>query len=190
MPVPRVPATPSVTVVVAMVGACLLGVVGWRLGGAPDRPDSATSAPMIVEVEPRTDNAIVVHVVGMVAKPGLVTVTAGARVADAVIAAGGLLPGAAVGSINLAAPVVDGEQIVIGSVLSGSPPSEQEQRVAINTATADELESLPGVGPVLAARITAYRAEHGPFHEVEDLLAVTGIGERMLAALRDLVRVP
>lgn len=188
MPVP--PASPSITVVVTVAGACAMGLIGWRLGGEPDRPAANPPTQVVIEVGARADDRFVVHVVGMVANPGLVTVPQGARVADAVIAAGGMLPGASVGSINLASPVVDGEQIVIGSVASTNPAGGEEPRVAINSATADELEALPGVGPVLAARITAYREEHGPFQDVEDLLAVTGIGERMLASLRDLVRVP
>ncbi len=190
MPVPRPPATPSFTTVVAVVGACVLGLIGWRLGGEPARPVAALSPPVFTGVAPGADDPLVVHVVGMVAIPGLVAVPAGARVADAVIAAGGMLPGASTGAINLASPVVDGQQIVIGSAAAAGPVSGEEPRVAINEATVDELESLPGVGPVLAARIAAYRQEHGPFRDVEDLLAVTGIGERMLASLRDLVRVP
>lgn len=184
------PSRPGVspTVVVTVAGACLLGLLGWRLGGAPER----TTTPVVVPaVEMETSPLIVVHVTGAVARPGLVTVPDGARVADVVKAAGGLLPGADVSGINLASVVSDGQQLTVGAAAGpGTAPGGEDELVAINRATAEELEELPGVGPVLAERIIAHREENGPFKVVEDLLEVTGIGERMLASLRDLVRVP
>jgi competence protein ComEA len=117
-------------------------------------------------------------------------------VADAVAAAGGLLPGAATTGVNLAAPLSDGEQVVIPGPEGGEPGSGvatgrgDDGKVHLNRATAGDLETLPGVGPVLAERIIEYREQHGPFTTVEDLLDVPGIGEAKLAALRDRVVVP
>ena len=175
--------------VLGVVGACLLAVLGWRLGDVRQSAESAEAAPIVREVE-RDERLVVVHVVGQVARPGLVTLPEGARVADAVIAAGGLLGDAATDAVNLAAPVVDGQQVVIG-VRGEAPAADgQSELVALNSADAAELEELPGVGPVLAGRIVAYRDANGPFEAVEDLLSVSGIGERMLASIRDLVRAP
>lgn len=133
---------------------------------------------------------IQVHVAGWVRSPGVVRLAEGAIVAEAVEAAGGLLPEATTESINLAAKVTDGDQIFVAG--PGKEPQGQRQdgRVAVNSAGATELESLPGVGPVLAERIVAFRDEHGPFEAVEDLLDVPGIGEAKLSSLRDLVRIP
>ncbi len=139
------------------------------------------------------DVHITVHVAGEVALPGLVVVAGDARVADAVAAAGGSARGADLTAVNLAAPLQDGEQIVIPSVRDGERELgaiDGDGRVRVNRASATELEALPGVGPVLAARIAAYRDEHGPFRTVEDLLDVAGIGEGKLATLRDAVALP
>jgi competence protein ComEA len=99
--------------------------------------------------------------------------------------------------VNLAAPLRDGEQVVIPGLVSGQPApgggssaTDADGRVRINLATAVELETLPGVGPVLAGRIIEFREEHGPFGTVEDLLDVPGIGEAKLASLRDHMIVP
>ncbi len=139
---------------------------------------------------------IQVHVAGWVAAPGVVSLGEGALTADAIAAAGGLRSGARVDAVNLAAPVADGTQLVIPgpeqpSTGQGADSGDTSGGlVAVNRATAAELETLPGVGPVLASRIVAYRDENGPFSEVEDLLSVPGIGEAKLAALRDLITVP
>jgi competence protein ComEA len=130
-----------------------------------------------------------------VVAPGLVQVPDGARIADVVAAAGGSTRDADLAAVNLAAPVRDGEQIVIPAA-TGDPAVERvgallsDGRVRLNSASSDELEHLPGVGPVLADRIAAYREEHGPFAVVEDLLDVPGIGEAKLATLRDSVALP
>ncbi len=174
-----------------MIGACLLGVVGWRLGGVPDTEPAPPTPAIVQEVVSEAQGGIVVHVAGLVERPGLVTLAVGSRVFDAIVAAGGLIPGARVETLNLAAPVSDGERLVVGS--EAAPDGEGiggTGLIPVNRATADELEALPGVGPVLAGRIVAHREENGPFSAVEDLLAVTGIGERMLASLRDLISVP
>lgn len=133
-----------------------------------------------------------VHVSGAVANPGLVELSPGSRVADALAAAGGSTAEADLGSLNLAARVVDGDQIVVPGVAGAGGPlvsrsAAADGRVRVNFATADELETLPGVGPVLAQRILEHRSVHGPFSEVEELLDVAGIGEAKLAALREAV---
>jgi competence protein ComEA len=123
--------------------------------------------------------------------PGVVSVEEGSIVAEAVEAAGGLRPGALTESLNLAAEVLAGEQIVVpgptrpgaGTAIGGS-----EGPLTLNGATAEELEGLPGVGPVLAERIVSYRESNGRFETVDDLLEVPGIGEAKLASIRDLVR--
>jgi len=137
------------------------------------------------------NGSIEVHVVGWVAAPGVVSVASGSLVIDAVVAAGGLRPGAVVEAVNLAAPLSAGQQIVVPGPEDGPTQGETGATglVSINRASASELEALPGVGPVLAARIIAYREQHGPFSEIEDLLGVSGIGESKLASLRDLVTV-
>jgi competence protein ComEA len=144
-----------------------------------------------------TSGEITVHVAGAVRRPGLVRVRHQARVADAVAAAGGAAPQADLSGLNLAAPLGDGDQVVVplrgdsggGTAGVGGRPND-DGRVRINTATEQELEQIPGVGPVLAGRIAAHREQYGPFAVVEDLLDVPGIGEAKLAALRDAVVVP
>ncbi|MDH3540083.1 MAG: ComEA family DNA-binding protein [Acidimicrobiia bacterium] len=169
-----------------MVAAAVLlvaGLGGWWFGGAPEPP------PPLRVTEAAAAGTVTVHVAGEVAHPGLVEVAAGSRVADAVAGAGGLLTTADPTGLNLAAPVVDGQQVVVRAVGQTMAP-DTTGRVHLNTAAAADLESIPGVGPVLAARIVAFRAENGPFATAEDLLGVAGIGEAKLAAMRDAVVVP
>jgi competence protein ComEA len=154
----------------------------------PPPPDPSPPAVSVADRHP-----ITVHVAGWVAVPGLVELPPDARVADAVAEAGGLLPGAAVDRLNLAATVRDGDQIVVPGPANGAGETSlagstgQGGPLRLNQATAEDLEALPGVGPVLAERIVAYREEHGPFRTLEDLLDVPGIGESKLASLRDLM---
>ena len=124
--------------------------------------------------------------------PGLVELAAGARVADAVAAAGGTIAGADLAALNLASPVRDGEQVHIpsGDSSGDRPAGADDGLVHVNRAVAADLEQLPGVGPVLAERIAAFREDHGPFSAPEDLLGVPGIGEAKLAAMRDLIAIP
>lgn len=178
----------------AIVGAFVLAGAGavwfWPSAAPVEEVPPATVAP-----GPATPS-VTLHVSGAVAAPGLVHVPAGARVADAIAAAGGVLPGADVGALNLAAPVHDGEQVRVVDAAElataggggGDPPDDG--RVHINDADAATLELLPGVGPVLAARILAHRQQKGPFATIEDLLDVAGIGEGRLAAMRDVVAIP
>jgi competence protein ComEA len=138
---------------------------------------------------------LVVHVVGDVRRAGLVRVPSGARVADAIAAAGGLSKGGSSGGLNLARPVVDGEQIVV-SPDATQPPSDASGGgdgasvvVDLNSATAAELDTLPGVGPVMSARILEWRTANGRFASVDQLREISGIGVRTFERLAPHVRV-
>lgn len=169
---------------------------------APASGSAAVSSPA-PGTAPTPSELVVVDVVGQVHTPGLVTLPAGSRVFDAVAAAGGATEGAELGAINLARPVVDGEQVRVpapGEVVA--PPAQPAGAPAVpggapaggglvNLNTADEatLDTLPGIGPALAARIVAWRTDNGPFASVDELDEVSGIGPAMLAKVRDLVTV-
>jgi competence protein ComEA len=153
--------------------------------------DAARAVDAVGDAPPST---VLVHVSGAVVSPGIVELESGARVADAVAAAGGATRSANLSAINLASAVGDGDQIVvpgIGDAVAVDPSGETAGgtpgRVMLNSATVAQLMGLPGIGPVLAERIVRHREQNGPFAEVEDLLDVTGIGEAKLLELRELV---
>lgn len=143
--------------------------------------------------------SVYVHVHGAVVAPGLYRLDVDARVVDAIAAAGGFTDSADRAGVNLARPVSDGEQLLVpepGQVppasvdpAPGPTTGDGQDAIDLNTADAAALDTLPRVGPALAERIIAWREENGRFTSVEDLLAVSGIGEKMLEALRDRVRV-
>ncbi|WP_438941395.1 ComEA family DNA-binding protein [Micromonospora deserti] len=157
---------------------------------------AATAAADAVATPP---GELVVAVAGKVRRPGLVRVPAGARVADAVAAAGGALPGVDVAMLNPARKVTDGELILVGVAAppgAAAPPQAGSGatpgpggRVNLNTATLAQLDALPGVGPVLAQRILTHRDQHGGFRSVGDLRQVDGIGDARYEQLKDLVTV-
>lgn len=172
------------------------GADGAAGGSVGDEGTASDTADQNV-IEVRT---VLVHVAGAVANPGVVELTDGARVLDAVARAGGAVDDADLTAVNLARVVVDGEQIVIPRVgevppvASGDPAGEPSTGgaiglVNINTADAATLETLSGVGPAIANRIVAWRDENGPFRSVDELLAVSGIGEKTLDGFRDQVTV-
>jgi competence protein ComEA len=130
---------------------------------------------------------IVVDIKGDVQTPGLVTLPAGARVADAIAAAGGVTPNADVTGINLAERLSDGQMIFIGNAQSMQLSSDP--RINLNLATESDLDSLPGVGPVMAGRIIAWRESNQRFHSIEELQEVPGIGPKVFANLKPLVRI-
>lgn len=155
---------------------------------------AAEPAHTSIPVASPTAAAVYVDVSGAVHKPGLYVLASGARAVDAIAAAGGFTDDADRASVNLARAVTDGEQVVV-TVIGEAPAGVTgggggaSGVIDLNTATVDELDTLPRVGPAIAARIVAWRDENGRFGAVDDLLNVTGIGEKMLAGLRDLVRV-
>ena len=164
---------------------------------------SASASPSVSVPETQT---VFVHVVGAVMRPGVYELLAGARVQEAVLAAGGCLASAAPQGINLARSVADGEQIVVPTQdeweAGGAPAAALGQQagaasggegrptaIDINTADATALEALPGIGPATAAKIVGEREANGPFQSVEDLARVSGIGSKKIEAIRDLVTV-
>ncbi|MHC5908012.1 helix-hairpin-helix domain-containing protein [Streptomyces sp. S6] len=138
---------------------------------------------------------IVVDVSGKVRSPGVHRLPAGSRVVDALRAAGGVRPGADTAGLNQARFLVDGEQVAVGvpgaavaPAVPGGGVAEAGMPVSLGTATLEQLDGLPGVGPVLAQHILDYRTQHGGFRSVEELRQVNGIGERRFTELRELVR--
>jgi competence protein ComEA len=165
--------------------AVLLLVAGAAWFGLGPDPQPPVSPAPPVEVEPVA--MVAVHVSGAVARPGVVTVSADGRVADALAAAGGVTRDANLSGINLAATIRDGDLITVPRIggTGATPAPAGTVGIDLNRSSASQLEQLPGVGPVLAERIVAYREANGPFDEVEDLLDVPGIGEAKLAGMRD-----
>jgi competence protein ComEA len=187
----------SILVVGALVVA---GMAFWYVRSLPHpvsvelRGQQDPSGGAGVQPSPSPSSApIVVHVTGWVHSPGVYEFGQGDRVIDALSRAGGARRGADLTSLNLAAILVDAQQIVVlkkGQRPRLQAPSETgEALVNVNTATIDQLESLPGIGPTLAQRIVDYREGHGPFRSVDELLNVSGIGDQTLAELRPKVTV-
>ena len=168
---------------------------------APAIDSPAIDSSAIAPPDPAAGTApaaeVVVHVAGLVERPGLVRLPAGARVADAIAEAGGVTQRRAADSVNLARVLTDGEQVVVSlapataaAAPAGAPAAASPAApLDLNTATPEALDGLPGVGPVIAARIVAWRTTHGRFRSVEELAEVSGIGESILAQVRPLVRV-
>ncbi len=181
---------------IAAVAVVLMAVAaGAGFGLMRSQPidaSAATQQSTLPTTAVAETTSIDVHVAGWVNNPGVVTVDEGSIAADAIAAAGGLRPGAAADAVNLAATLTSGQQIVVPgpheSGTGGVASPNASGLISLNHASATDLEALPGVGPVLAERIVAYRESKGPFQEVEDLLQVSGIGEAKLASLRDLVQ--
>ncbi|WP_338566234.1 ComEA family DNA-binding protein [Microbacterium paraoxydans] len=176
-----------VLAIVALSTAVGLGLVR----GQPSSVEAVPLAESSASVEPAPAE-IYVHVLGAVERPGLYVLRADSRVVDALAAAGGSTDAADLAGVNLARRVEDGEQIlvpVVGAVDDPSAPPSGDGTVDLNTADQAALEELPGIGPALAERIVAWREDNGRFRTVDDLLAVPGIGEKVLEGLRDGVRV-
>ena len=194
----------------ALAVVLLLGggaVAGYALLRTPAPPPVESALPMAGSGAPAAGPAttattvaaeLVMHAAGAVAEPGLHPVAAGARVADVLAAAGGPSSDADLDRVNLAAPVVDGERVWFPRIGEAAPPvpvagsspgggAEAAGPVDLNTATAEQLDALPGIGPSIAAAIVEHRERAGPFASVDDLLDVPGIGDAKLAQLRDLV---
>lgn len=177
-----------------VIAGAVVAYARARPSGAPPPTGPAVTSP---DVSASPEGELVVHVVGAVHRPGVYTFAPGARVVDAVRAAGGFAPGADSQAINLARPLVDGEQIVVprrgettqGGATQGAHAAQQNGKLNINTANAGDFDRLPGIGPVLAQRIVDYRTQHGPFRDIKDLMKVPGIGPKKFDSLASLVTV-
>jgi competence protein ComEA len=203
LPAPA-PALKMVAVVCAagVLAWCVWGASAGRRGPSSGSGASPPSVSSTVTAEassgvPATAATVTVHVVGEVRHPGVYELPGGARARDAVEAAGGLLGDAEEAAINLARVVIDGEQIAVprqgeasgaavGGAVAVTPGAPA--KVDLNTATAEQLDALPGVGPATAAKIIADRTTNGPFRSVDDLMRVSGIGPAKFESLKDLVR--
>lgn len=168
--------------------AVALAALAWRVTGrtpGPTQPDAARPAV----VTPREPIELFVHVAGAVRRPGVYRIAGDGRVIQAIRLAGGPTPAADLGLVNLAAPLQDGQQVLVparaGTVAAGTGAGAGGAGgpVSLSSATAEQLDALDGIGPTLAARIVAWRAQHGGFSSVEQLLDVPGIGATRLEAL-------
>jgi competence protein ComEA len=197
--------------------ALLIGLLGWRAlhadhdaaasvstspagPTATAKPAAETGAVTVGEVAPTSS---LIHVVGAVRRPGVYRLPAGARVQDAIRRAGGARPGADLQAINLAAKVADAQQVAVprkgrAAAVGGTAPSGDAGAagavgtgapVNLNAATAEQLDTLDGVGPATAQKILEYRQAHGGFRTVDDLAQISGIGPKRLEALRGQVTV-
>jgi competence protein ComEA len=172
----------------------LLTVAGSRIAGVGASRSPAAVAPVsrIRSAPAGAQPLLVVHVVGAVRRAGLFRLRDGSRVADALTRAGGPTRHADLAAVNLAAPLVDGEQVVVprrgpgGSAAVTAAPGAGA-KVSLGSATVEQLDELPGVGPVTAQKIVDWRMTHGPFRSVDDLDDVPGIGPARIEQLRDLV---
>jgi competence protein ComEA len=190
----------------AVVLVLLVGVAwtAYTLLQARSTPVAVAAPPSIVSspsATPSVTPTVLVHVVGAVQKPGVVELAEGSRVQDAIAAAGGLTSAGDAGELNLAAVVEDGAQVVIGTRAkprgevrgasggSGAGQTSGTGKISLNTATLEQLDTLPGVGPVTAQKILDWREQHGRFTAVSELQEVDGIGPKTYADIEPNVRV-
>lgn len=182
-----------VLALVVLSAAVGLGIMRGQAAPVESVPLTDAGSGNESGAEPSGD--LYVHVLGAVEKPGLYVLDLDARLVDALAAAGGTTPDADLTAVNLARVLEDGEQVLVpaagatGGAPGGAAPPPGDDRIDLNAADQAALETLPRIGPALAERIIAWRDENGRFTSVDDLLAVPGIGEKLLAGLRDGVRV-
>ena len=175
--------------------AILLVLLVRHLGGGSAAPVVTPLRAPARSAKPAPAKLLVIDVAGAVRRPGLYRLQPGSRIDDAIAVAGGVTAKAQLDAVNLAAPVADGEQVVIpgrgpDGAPAASPPaagSAPSAPLDLNTATAEQLEALPGIGPVTAQKILDYRQAHGPFHSIAELEGVPGIGPAHMAQLKGLV---
>ena len=177
--------------------AVLLLLLIRHLGGSGAAAPAVTPLQPPARAKPAAAKLLVIDVAGAVRRPGLYRLRSGSRIDDAIAAAGGATAKAQLDTVNLAAPIADGEQVVVprrgaagmagasaSAPAAGSSPSAP---LDLNSATLEQLESLPGIGPVTAQKILDYRRQHGAFHAVAELQGVPGIGPAHMAQLKGLV---
>ena len=187
-------------VLIVFGGFIAIGAIFFALAqGHSADPAEAVIPTVITPSIPAIAEVLIVDVSGRVRKPGVYSLDKGSRAIDALNLAGGALPGVSLGDINLAHLLFDGEQIIVGaprvsySSSSRSAPKAKAPTAAsplsLNSATLAQLDTLPGIGPVMANRIFAYRKLNGPFTLLEDLKKVSGIGDATFAEISKLVRI-
>ena len=193
----RIDLGPWHLVAIVVVGCLALGVATWltlrhqphAVAVTPSAEAGAVS-PTPVAALPAT---VTVDVEGTVHRPGIVVLKTGSRVVDAVKAAGGPLQRGQLGGLNLATVLRDGQQVMVGASVNGPPPASGAEpgssTVNLNTASADQLDAIPGIGPVTAESIVAWREHNGAFHSVDELLEVDGIGPGKFAKIKPHVTV-
>jgi competence protein ComEA len=199
------PAVSRPQLVAYVLAALVVVVLGVRFmhgqARGPAAPSAAVGAPPVapgsVRLEPRKATVALVHVAGSVRSPGVYRLRDGERIQDAIRRAGGPRAGADLNAINLAAKVADGQQVVVprrgapGAAPvagAGDPGGPPQAPVSLNTATAEQLDTLDGVGPATASKILEYRHQHGGFRSIDDLGEIPGIGPKRLAALKGKVQ--
>lgn len=200
--VAAVKAAPGISAVVA-VAVVVVAAIGFVIFHRPPPAPAiqlprAAAGPGAAGSPSTTTGEVVVHVAGAVVRPGVVRLASVGRVVDAIAAAGGATPEADLNQVNLAAKVADGDRVYVPKRGEAPPPLPSTSSgssagkagpVDLNSAGAEELDALPGVGPATAKAIVEYRTRHGNFRSVDDLLSVPGIGPAKLATLKPSVRV-
>jgi competence protein ComEA len=166
-------------------GAVAASVAAAIMFGSLDSGSSGSVAP---KTQQTPEASLFVDIVGAVVRPGVYPVNTATRLFEVVSAAGGFTKQADQSSVNLARLVTDGEQITVLARGAGAPADPKSSTIDLNSASEQDLESLPGVGPTLAARIVDYRTANGKFTKVDDLLKVGGIGDKLFGRLRNMVR--
>ena len=179
----------SKQLLIALAGVVAVASLVLVAVNRPEPPTGEFSVSTDDAVNEVIEQYLYVHVVGEVVSPGMYQLPIGARLVDAVFAAGGLTDEADNASVNLARELTDGEQIIVFSISQEgqSPGTNSSGLISLNRAGDKELEELPGIGPALAGRIIAWREANGGFKSIEDLLKVSGIGESLLSGVIDLV---
>ena len=169
----------------------VIAVVGFGVyvfsSSFSNQPKVTLSKPSSSDTQDVKSPSIYIHVAGAVRKPGIYQLDSGSRVFDAVLLAGGFTNKANQTSVNMARILNDGEQLLVSSGSSNAQVQQESSLISLNQASSSQLEDLPGVGPALAGRMVDWRTANGGFKSKEDLLNVAGIGDKLFAAVKDLV---